>query len=33
MPGWWVAKLFENGFDEKNIDRGIFLFIYSTLFI
>ena len=24
MPSWWVAKLFENGFDEKNIDRGIF---------
>jgi mannose-6-phosphate isomerase len=24
MPGWWVAKLFENGFDEKSIDRGIF---------
>lgn len=24
MPGWWVAKLYENGFNEKNIDRGIF---------
>lgn len=24
MPGWWVAKLYENSSDFNNLDRGIF---------
>lgn len=24
MPGWWVAKLYENSSDFSNLDRGIF---------
>lgn len=34
MPGWWVAKLYENGFDEKNIDRGIFsIYLFNIVYL
>lgn len=34
MPGWWVAKLYEGGFDEKNIDRGIFsIYLFNIVYL
>lgn len=34
MPGWWVAKLYEGGFNEKNIDRGIFsIYLFNIVYL
>jgi mannose-6-phosphate isomerase len=30
-PGYWVKKLYENGFDGRNIDRGIFSIYFFNI--
>lgn len=30
-PGYWVKKLYENGFEAKNIDRGIFSIYFFNI--
>ncbi len=30
-PGWWVAKLFENGGEVKNIDKGVFSIYFFNI--